>query len=95
MKSIRLFHLLEPTCDQIVAEIENSRRKNVLQQSLTVYEGAGRFAILSGDEELDRILSKAGCKELSREKLMVKAIVREPEVFQFHYGNRHLAEMLG
>jgi hypothetical protein len=94
MKNIRLFHLLEPNYEQIVTEIENSKRRNILQESVTVYEGAGRYAILSSDDEIDFILSKAGCKELSKERLMVNAIATEPEVFHFHYGNKNLAEML-
>ena len=93
-QALKLFHLFDQNFEQIKTDIERSGRKTVLQQSISVYEGAGRFAILSNDDELDGILNKAGCKELSRESLMVRAIAREPEVFQFNYGNINLAELL-
>lgn len=94
MKSIRLFHFFEQKYEHIIREIERSKRKKVLQQSVTVFAGIGRYAVLSSDEEVDRILSKAGCHELSREATMVKAIAQDPDVFQFIYGNKELATHL-
>jgi hypothetical protein len=90
MKSIRLFHFFETKYEHIIREIEKSNRKNILQQSVTVFSGIGRYAILSFDAEVDGILSKAGCHELSRENTMLNAIVQEPDVFQFCYGNKEL-----
>lgn len=91
MKNIRLFHFFEQKYEHIIREIEKSKRKNVLQQSVTVYSGIGRYAIFSGDAEMDRILSQAGCHELSGETTMLNAIAKEPEVFRFCYGNQDLA----
>lgn len=94
MTSIRLFHFFEPKYDRIIHEIEKSNRKSILQQSVTVFFGIGRYAILSSDAELDGILSKAGCHELSRETTMLKAIAQDPDVFKFCYGNKHLLSHL-
>lgn len=94
MKPIRLYHFFEPKYNQIIREIERSKRKKVLQQSVTVFSGIGRYAIVSSDAEVDTILSKVGCHELSREMGMLKAIAQDPDVFQFCYGNKDLLTRL-
>ena len=90
MKKIRLFHFFEPKYQHIIREIERSRRRHIIQQSVSVYTGIGRYAIVSGDDEVNRILRKAGCHELSQDGTMLAAIANEPEVFRFCYGNRAL-----
>ena len=94
MKNIRLFHFFEQKYTRVIREIERSKRKNILQQSVSVYAGIGRYAILSGDEEMNRILNQAGCHELSQESMMLNAIAEEPDVFRFCYGNKELLRHL-
>lgn len=85
-----MYHFFEQKYAYIIREIEKSKRRNALQQSVMVYAGIGRYAILSGDAEVDTILNKAGCHELSQESTMLDAIINEPDVFRFCYGNQHL-----
>ena len=94
MKKIRLFHFCEKSYTHIIKEIERSKRKKILQHSLTVYAGIGRFAALSADEETSSILKRLGCHELSQESTMLNAIVREPDVFRYCYGNKDLVQHL-
>lgn len=94
MKKIRLFHFFEQKYEHIIREIEKSKRRNILLNSVTVYAGIGRYAVLSVDEEINRILSKAGCHELSHESMMLNAIAQEPDVFRFCYGNKDLVQHL-
>jgi lysine/ornithine N-monooxygenase len=91
MKKIKLFHFYGPKYGHVIAEIEKSKRRNILQNAVSVYSGIGRYAALSADDEIHKILRKAGCHELSQEHTMLKAIAGDPEVFQFCYGNKDLA----
>ena len=90
MKKIKLFHFFGPKYHRIIGEIEKSKRSAVLQNAVTVYSGIGRYAALSADDEVHKILRKAGCHELSQEHVMLNAIVSDPDVFQYCYGNKDL-----
>ncbi len=94
MKKIKLFHFFGPKYNHIIGEIEKSKRRQALQNAVTVYSGIGRFAALSADDEIHKILRKAGCHELSQEHSMLNAIAHDPEVFQYIYGNKDLARHL-
>ena len=94
MKEVKLFHLFDKKYEQIVTAIEKSTRKNILRQSITVYNGIGRYAILSADNEINSILNKYGCMELTPDHMMIKAIAKEPDVFDFCYGNENLVSAL-
>lgn len=90
MKKIRLFHFFENKYQHIIREIERSKRRHIIQQAVSVYAGIGRYAIVSSDEEVNRILKKVGCHELSQDGTMLNAIAQEPDVFRFCYGNQEL-----
>ena len=94
MKKIRLFHFFGPKYRHVIGEIEKSKRRTALQNAVTVYAGIGRYAALSADEEIHKILRKAGCHELSQERTMLHAIVSDPDVFKFCYGNKDLVRHL-
>ena len=75
MKKIKLFHFFEQKYDHIIAEIEKSKRRLILQNAVTVYAGIGRFAALSADDEIHTILRNAGCHELSRPRAHLRRVL--------------------
>jgi len=90
MKKIKLFHFYGPKYHRVIGEIERSKRSAILQNAVAVYSGIGRYAALSADDEIHKIMRKAGCHELSQEQVMLHAIASDPDVFEYCYGNKDL-----
>lgn len=78
----------------IVSLMQQKLHQPSLEQFVAIYAGASGFTVLSADLEINNLLIKNNGIELLQNSLLYYALSKEPQSFQFYFGNQKLIQLL-